>query len=1845
MTATSGTSSVTVLSPPSAPVSQPGAVWIAGGGAVGDVLAAQLGGGASPAGFEYQWQRCNSAGEGCAAIGGGTAQRYTIAAADVGSSLVVIATPSGGGASDTSSPVWIGLPTQHGATAPIEYEGGVLAPGVVVRAPHGDVVGSEPIASAYQWQRCNTAGGECAPIAGASGETYAVQNTDLASTLRVVATFTNSFGETMITSPASATVGESAPVSTVAPTLSWQGSLEAGTVVTGTSGSWIGDAPIAYAYQWELCNAEGSGCTAIAGATEPSYTVEEAAVGSTLRLTVTASNTLGSQSAGGGGDGYLISTPTGAPAAVTPPTITGTTREGETLSAQPGVWTNAPTGTTYSYQWLGCREERPGLVTFPEESFHEGRSCYPVSRSGEPHYTLSEVGTNTVIVVEVTATNSLEESGTAYSAATAPIAPGPPIETAAPRISGEAVAGDTLHASGSKWRPEGTPSYQWEQCNASGAECHAVAGATGSGYLLPTSAIGSTIRVSATQSDEGGSTTAASTVTRAVAGPTTPFNSTAPTLSGTARDGMTLTVSRGTWGGSPEIAYAYQWQRCNPEGECAAIAGATQTTYVATRADVGSTLKATVTASNAGGSSSRTTAASAGVAAAGAPTNVTAPSLTTFGPAFYGEPLVLVSGTWTGDPEVADHWQRCDPTRIDPETGEPRCEDIAHVLGAMYTPTLADIGYRLRVEEVASNGAGTVTEDTSMTEVVEPGEVSYEGVSYSGLVAQGQTLTATSTVSTTPTLPIDREYEFVRKGPDGLLTVLQRAPTPSYTLSSVDVGSEIQITVTTTISAPGNGEHLLAPVEEVSTPPVEGVLSDRAIPTISGAFATGAVLLAGDGRWAAGHAATSYSYQWQRCESSGRNCAAIPGATEEDLQLADDDVGATIRVLVTANDGSNLGSEVSEATPEIQPAQAPRNVTPPTISGSAQEGVTLSANPGEWSAEEPISYDYQWKVCYEPGVPCSAIAGADGSEYAPSAEVVGATVQVEVTAISGTGETISASSATEAVADAPAPVNTVSPTLSVVGPATTEAILVAGGGEWTHLDPGTGASGLGYTWERCNAAGQDCTAIGGADGKVYDATLADVGSRLRIDVTAVNGSGEVHAFSQPSTVIAGTVGSARDGLAYVEGEHVYLAENNGRGSRAVLGCSEVSGIGGEGCVFLHPRISPNGQTVAVEARPAADAPACPAGTVCPEEDNSPDARIVLLNYDGSEVRTLPMQGGQPAWSPDGTSLLIVHTTSGMLGANVSSLETVALSEPDVSTPLTLPENVESAQSPSYSASGGQLAFAGKDRTTGEWDLYVAGAEPSAATEVSFMGLANLDEPVILPNEGEHSTQVLFTATSGEGSGSYGGTRPRSLYVGTVEGGEATSITPAGIDYTAPRLTPGGFTVIATRREPREGGGPLVSHAWEVTREGRRGETLEITGAAEPSETSPAQPTETYSDEVQPQEQFDEQTPAPLAEHGVKTDVACQCGRTLRAPEDNALAREFEPILYVDRSDGFLPISETWMLKLGKVGSKGFTRSKVCGEHGCRKVGPESALPASAGDNERVEYPASNEAHNEELTTNNTINEWTMRSFNGKTQKQQEEYDAAHMNVQVGQRHVYYVIVHRHGEITIDYWYYYSYNYFSAFGQNCQGRGGCSKLGHDLHQGDWENLEVVLNHPQIGPYAAPYRATEYYLSEHGNMHKLKESAVKTFNGHVMVTAAHGDHGIYPMCTEHGHDEFEQAYPTEAGFETEVPLVGGKVRVGLFDHTCAEDSQRVFGGPAEKGEITVGESGQPEDIANAANIERFACWHGLFGDQDAPEELGVGLTKKIYGTSPRAPLQQLDSKLEEAGKLCPGGGFAT
>jgi outer membrane protein assembly factor BamB len=119
---------------------------------------------------------------------------------------------------------------------------------------------------------------------------------------------------------------------------------------------------------------------------------------------------------------------------------------------------------------------------------------------------------------------------------------------------------------------------------------------------------------------------AGSTVTAFLA---TPGNLTAPTVTGPTTVGHDLTADPGTWSLAPSD-YGYQWQRCDASGgSCSDIAGETNTTYTSGNADVGSTLRVGVTATNDLGDSSVAYSAPTGVITAPPPPPTTTTTATT----------------------------------------------------------------------------------------------------------------------------------------------------------------------------------------------------------------------------------------------------------------------------------------------------------------------------------------------------------------------------------------------------------------------------------------------------------------------------------------------------------------------------------------------------------------------------------------------------------------------------------------------------------------------------------------------------------------------------------------------------------------------------------------------------------------------------------------------------------------------------------------------------------------------------------------------------------------------------------------------------------------------------------------------------------------------------------------------------------------------------------------------------------------------------------------------------------------------------------------------------------------
>jgi PKD repeat protein len=136
----------------------------------------------------------------------------------------------------------------------------------------------------------------------------------------------------------------------------------------------------------------------------------------------------------------------GAPANTLAPTVTGATRDHETLTEHHGTWTNDPTG--YAYKWLRCNAQ--------------GGECATIVGATGQTYQLTDSDVGATIEVRETAANSHGASSPATSSHTQTIAASAPLQADAGEEI-EAVAGTPVTLDGSGSTPaEAIASYTWQ---------------------------------------------------------------------------------------------------------------------------------------------------------------------------------------------------------------------------------------------------------------------------------------------------------------------------------------------------------------------------------------------------------------------------------------------------------------------------------------------------------------------------------------------------------------------------------------------------------------------------------------------------------------------------------------------------------------------------------------------------------------------------------------------------------------------------------------------------------------------------------------------------------------------------------------------------------------------------------------------------------------------------------------------------------------------------------------------------------------------------------------------------------------------------------------------------------------------------------------------------------------------------------------------------------------------------------------------------------------------------------------------------------------------------------------
>lgn len=233
---------------------------------------------------------------------------------------------------------------------------GSAVEGQTLTTSNGTWIGSEPMTFEYRWLRCDASGGgtdgvDCATIPGETRQTYVLSDADAGHTVRSRVIATNADGTASANSNPTSVVQPSstagAPQNTSPPTIS--GTPQENQTLTANRGSWQGGQPMTSTYQWRRCDSTGGSCSNISGATGSTYVLKGVDVGRTLRVTVTATNALGSGSA--------TSTPTAVVTKAGAPS-------GAAISVNDVVLPNRLIIDRVSFSPLVLRSRRPVVAAF-----------------------------------------------------------------------------------------------------------------------------------------------------------------------------------------------------------------------------------------------------------------------------------------------------------------------------------------------------------------------------------------------------------------------------------------------------------------------------------------------------------------------------------------------------------------------------------------------------------------------------------------------------------------------------------------------------------------------------------------------------------------------------------------------------------------------------------------------------------------------------------------------------------------------------------------------------------------------------------------------------------------------------------------------------------------------------------------------------------------------------------------------------------------------------------------------------------------------------------------------------------------------------------------------------------------------------------------------------------------------------------------------------------------------------------------------------------------------------------------------------------------------------------------
>ena len=770
----------------------------------------------------------------------------------------------------------------------------------------------------YQWLSSRDTA-----IPGATGSTYTLVSADLGKTIKVKVSFTDDEGneESLTSSPTASVADSSNNPATGAPTIS--GTMQVGQTLTASTSGIADDdglTNVSYTYQW-IAN-DGTSDSDIQDATLSTYTLVSDDVGKTIKVKVSFSDDAeNEETLTSAATDSVVAAPASNTAATGVPTITGTAQLGQTLTADTSEISDADglTNVNYSFQWLSSRDtEIDGAtsstyslqesdegkvikvrVTFTddvghEESLtseatvavaaaptpltanshdvptdHDGLSVFTFELRFSEEFSLSYKTLRdhafTVTNGTVTRVRRLERPGNIrWEISVRPdgnrdvtvllpittdcatqgaicIADGRMLSrqveltvsgpaaarpnntaTGAPTISGTAQVGQTLTAStsgisDSDGLTNATFSYQWLSSRDT-----EIAGATGAAHALVETDEGKAIKVRVSFTDDrGNQETLTSAATGAVAARPNSTARGAPTISGTAQVGQTLTASTSGISDSDGLtnaAFSYQWLSSRDTE----IAGATGAAHALVETDEGKAIKVRVSFTDDRGNQETLTSAATGAVAA-RPNSTARGAPTISGTAQVGQTLTAsTSGISDSDglTNAAFSYQWL----------SSRDTEIAGATGAAHALVETDEGKAIKVRVSFTDDRGnqeTLTSAATGAVAARPNSTARGAPTISGTAQVGQTLTAsTSGISDSDGLTNAAfSYQWLSDDAE-----INGATASSYTLVTADAGKAIKVMVSFTDDA-GNDEELTSSavtgaVATVVKPPLTATIHD-----------------------------------------------------------------------------------------------------------------------------------------------------------------------------------------------------------------------------------------------------------------------------------------------------------------------------------------------------------------------------------------------------------------------------------------------------------------------------------------------------------------------------------------------------------------------------------------------------------------------------------------------------------------------------------------------------------------------------------------------------------------------------------------------------------------------------------------------------------------------------------------------------------------------------------------------------------------------------------------------------------------------------------------------------------